>query len=237
LTKEQKMIKELENYDSGTVSNAVATYPADKENCLGLYEPSETYWYTDQDIRCIYPELGPRCGYVVTVVYGKPDPKYGRLGFGDLLKAIVATPKPVILILKQNFGKALGRKNALLGGNMMTAFRQTGVAGVLCDGPVRDYREMKELGIQCLSTGLAPGHGVMEIQAINVPVRICSMDVCPGEMVHMDENGAVKFPVHMLEQVLDRSRKTIEDETIKQSRMKQETSPEKLAAAMKGIYK
>jgi len=37
---------------------------------------------------------------------------------------------------------------------------------------------------------------------VNVPVSVGRMDVSPGEIIHMDENGAVKFPAAKLEAVL-----------------------------------
>ncbi|MFN2155681.1 MAG: RraA family protein, partial [Anaerolineae bacterium] len=42
------------------------------------------------------------------------------------------------------------------------------------------------------------------IHAVNVPVSVAGMDVAPGEIIHMDENGAVKFPARYLAEVLDR---------------------------------
>jgi regulator of RNase E activity RraA len=44
----------------------------------------------------------------------------------------------------------------------------------------------------------------MAIHAVNVPVSVAGMDVAPGEIIHMDENGAVKFPAAYLAKVLDR---------------------------------
>jgi 4-hydroxy-4-methyl-2-oxoglutarate aldolase len=45
-----------------------------------------------------------------------------------------------------------------------------------------------------------------------VPVRIAGMDVAPGEIIHMDENGAVKFPADKLEVVLNNAKALIEKE-------------------------
>ena len=42
----------------------------------------------------------------------------------------------------------------------------------------------------------------MAFQAVNVPVSIAGMDVAPGEIIHMDENGVCKFPADKLEAVL-----------------------------------
>lgn len=42
----------------------------------------------------------------------------------------------------------------------------------------------------------------MAVHAVNVPVTVAGMDVCPGEIIHLDENGACKFPADKLEAVL-----------------------------------
>jgi len=41
----------------------------------------------------------------------------------------------------------------------------------------------------------------MAIHAINVPVSVAGMDVAPGELIHLDENGACKFPADRLAEV------------------------------------
>ena len=56
------------------------------------------------------------------------------------------------------------------------------------------------------------------VHAVQVPVSISGMDVAPGEIIHMDENGAVKFPADRLEDVV-RSAKALlaeEDERVGQ---------------------
>ena len=57
---EIQIMKELEQFDTPTITNVVATYPVN-QLCLGLYNPQEINWYTDNSLRCLYPELGARC--------------------------------------------------------------------------------------------------------------------------------------------------------------------------------
>ena len=52
-------------------------------------------------------------------------------------------------------------------------------------------------------SGVTAGHGDMAIHAVNVPVSVGGMDVSPGEIIHMDENGACKFPAEKLSAVLE----------------------------------
>ncbi len=209
---DQETKKGLESYDTATISNVVATYPNDPETCLGLYNPWTVGWYTDQRIRCVFPELGPKVGYAVTVQYGMPDPSYQRLGFADVLRAIEASPKPVILVLRQNLPEAYRNKNGLCGTNMTAAMKASGCVGVVTDGPCRDMQEIRALGFQYLLTGVCPGHGDFAVEAVNIPVSVCGMDVAPGEIIHMDENGACKFPAAYAGQVVALSKALIEVE-------------------------
>lgn len=199
---EQEMIEKLKEFDTPSITNVVATYP-DNPLCLGLYEPWFQHWYTDQRIKCIYPELGRLVGYAVTVVYGVPDPNYkGHLSMADLVLAIGKSKKPVIIALKQDFPEEIKDKIGLCGGNMTTTFKKAGAIGVVTDGPSRDVDEIRPMKFQYMMTGVTPGHGNMQIKAVNVPVSICGMDVAPGEIIHMDENGACKFPADRMEEIL-----------------------------------
>ena len=233
---ELRIIKDLEEFDTPTITNVVATFPSAKE-CLGLYNPQQVDWYTDNQLKCLYPELGPRCGYAVTAVYGMVDPSYKRLEFKDILEAIAEVDGPVILLLKENFSKKMKRKNALIGGNMMTAFRQLGVVGVLGDAPARDIDEMRSLGVQCMFPGTVAGHGTMSIEAVNIPVNMSGMDVAPMEIVHMDESGAVKFPRKYLSEVLKCAKAMRDYDNARTNRMKLTADQAELADIMKGIFR
>lgn len=236
-SKEIQLMKELEQFDTPTITNVIATYPANQELCLGLYNPQQVNWYTDQNLKCMYPRLGPRCGYAVTAVYGMMHSMFNRLEFYDILAALAETGGPSVLLLKENFDPLMKQRNALLGGNMMTAFKQLGVVGVIGDAPMRDIDEMRPMEVQCLFPGVVAGHGTAAIEAVNVPVHICGMDTAPGEIIHMDENGAVKFPAGYLAEILIRATKMRQYDQEKQAVMQQTSDPRKLADIMKGLYR
>ena len=235
IQEEIAVIKALEGFDTPTITNAVATYP-DSSDCLGLYDPLEIDWYTDDRLRCLYPELGAKCGFAVTVVYGMPNAAYRRLEFKDLLIGISETSGPVILVMKENFSDKMKDRNAIIGGNMMTAFAQLGVVGVIGDAPARDIEEMRPLGVQCLFPGLSAGHGSMAIQAVNTSVTVSGMAVAPMEVIHMDANGAVKFPRKYLQDVLIRAKRIQEYDAARQKAMRQLSDPAEIADAMRGLY-
>ncbi len=228
---ELEMLQALKDFDTPSITNVVATYPANPL-CLGLYNPWTENWYTDQTIRCMYPELGRTVGYAVTCVYGLPDPGFKRLSFMNVIDALDASPKPTILVMQQKFPPELAGKAGLAGGNMATAMKAVGCLGMISNGPSRDLDEIRPMKFQYLLSGLTPGHGEMAVHAVNVPVSVGGMDVSPGEIVHMDENGAVKFPAAKLEAVLTNVHALQNEENNFQSRLRQVST----AAEVRAIF-
>ncbi len=232
-TTEQAMLEELKNFDTPSITNVVATYPS-SALCLGLYNPWTENWYTDQSIRCMYPELGRLAGYAVTCVYGLPDPNYARLSFLDVIDALDASPKPAILALQQKFPPEIAGKVGLAGGNMVSAMKAIGCVGLISNGPSRDLDEVRPMGFQYMLSGVTAGHGAMAVYAVNVPVSVGGMDVCPGEIIHMDENGAVKFPANQLQAVVKNARALQVEEEARMSALRQATSAAEIKAILAG---
>jgi len=229
----QEMMAELRQFDTPSITNVVATYPG-AATCLSLYNPWSENWYTDQTLRCMYPELGPLVGYAVTCVYSLPDPGFNKLTFADVLDALDAMPKPTVLVLQQKFPPHLAGKVGLAGGNMVSAMKAIGCVGLISNGPSRDVDEVRPMQFQYMLTGITPGHGGQAVQAVNVPVSVCGMDVAPGEIIHMDENGAVKFPADKLAAVLENVRKLRDEEADRMGRLQKATSAAELRAILSG---
>jgi 4-hydroxy-4-methyl-2-oxoglutarate aldolase len=225
------LFAELRTIDTPTITNVVATYPKNPL-CLGLYNPWTENWYTDTSIRCIYPEMGAIVGYAVTCVFGLPDPNYaGRLSFMDVVDALDAMKKPTILAIQQKWPEHLMSKAGLAGEIMVTSMKAVGCIGMLSNGPSRDVDAVRRLNFQMLLGGVTAGHGEMAVQAVNVPVSIGGMDVAPGELIHMDENGAVKFPADKAEQVLANAKAMLEGEAEHLVRLRAATNAAEVRAA------
>jgi 4-hydroxy-4-methyl-2-oxoglutarate aldolase len=232
-TTEEKMLEKLRDYDTPSVCNVVATYPG-RPFCLGLYNPWTTNWYTDHSIRCMFPELGRTVGYAVTCVYGLPDPNFKGLSFMDLIDAMDVSKKPTVLVIEQRFPPEIAGKVGLLGANMASASIAVGCVGAVTNGPSRDIDDVREMKFQYMMSGATAGHGEQTLHAINVPVSVAGMDVCPGEIIHMDVNGACKFPADKLEAVLENLEKLIDQEEKRISALKKAGSALEVRAIFKG---
>ena len=230
---ELEMLEELRNFDTPSITNVVATYP-EHPLCLGLYNPWSENWYTDQSLRCMYPELGRTVGYAVTCTYGLPDPNYSGVTFMDVLDAMDASPKPTIFVFQQKFPPELQGKVGLAGGNMTTAMQAIGCVGAISNGPSRDIDEIRPMKFQYLLSGVTAGHGAQAVHAVNVPVSVAGMDVAPGEIIHMDQNGAVKFPADKLAAVLENARALQIEETERLDRLRNAKSSAELRAIFGG---
>lgn len=228
---DQEMLEELKNFDTPSITNIVATYP-DNPLCLGLYNPWTENWYTDQSIRCMYPELGRTVGYAITCVFGLPDPGYSRLSFMDVIDAMDASPKPTILVFQQKFPPEIAGKVGLSGGNMTSAMKAVGCVGAISNGPSRDIDEIRPMRFQYMLSGITAGHGAQAVHAVNAPVTVGGMDVAPGDIIHMDENGACKFPGDKLEAVLTNVRALQKEEEERIGRLQNATS----AAEVRAIF-
>jgi len=77
---------------------------------------------------------------------------------------------------------------------MTTAFKACGAVGVVTNGPSRDVDEIRPMKFQYLMSGVTPGHGEFSISAIKCPCSVAGMDVAPGDIIHMDENGRLQIP-------------------------------------------
>jgi regulator of RNase E activity RraA len=219
LEQQTEIICKLRKFDTATICNVVATYP-ESDICLKLYDPWRGEYYSDTSVHCIYPEYEPVCGFAATAWYSDAKPEHPKPSQWALYEHLESTPRPVILVAKQTYSPGLENLSGLFGGNMTSQFRAFGVEGVLTDGPMRDYVEIKEMGVQYLASGLTSGHGPVQLREAGLPVKVAGMSVTPGEIVHMDQCGACKFPADKLSEVLRFATELINREKREQMRFR-----------------
>jgi regulator of RNase E activity RraA len=105
---------------------------------------------------------------------------------------------------------ARGDMTAGVFGDMMsTYFKGRGGAGMVIDGCLRDYPNLKKLDLPLWVRGWTPNFhtqtGLMPF-AVNVPIACGGVTVIPGDIIVADDDGAVVVPIALAPQVIETSR-------------------------------
>ena len=135
-------------------------------------------------------------GHAYTVLYRLANP--GEEGnVGEYIDDV--PPGNVIVIDNQ------GRDEMTTWGNILTEMaHQRKIAGTVIDGINRDVSLCRELNYPIYSSGywMRTGKGRIQLEGLQVPVKIGGVIVHPGDLVCGDPDGVVIVPGAMQEQVL-----------------------------------
>jgi regulator of RNase E activity RraA len=140
------------------------------------------------------------CGYAYTVQYQTASGHQGFRGAADYIDAV--PPDAVIVACND------GRLDATVWGDILTRFaHQRGINGTFIDGVARDLDSIAELAYPLFSRGrfMQSGKNRVQLAAVQVPVRIGSVAIAPGDVMVADASGCLAIPRAHLEAVLARA--------------------------------
>jgi 4-hydroxy-4-methyl-2-oxoglutarate aldolase len=97
-----------------------------------------------------------------------------------------------------------GYTNAPWGELMSTLAKRNGAQGCICDGLIRDCRQIVDMRFPVFHVGIRPvdSKGRGRVMAYDVPVRCGDVLVQPGELVFADFDGVVVIPRSVEPEVL-----------------------------------
>jgi regulator of RNase E activity RraA len=97
----------------------------------------------------------------------------------------------------------------VFGDMMSTYFKGRGGAGMVIDGCLRDYPNLKKLDLPLWIRGWTPNFhtqtGLMPF-AVNVPIACGGVTVIPGDIIVADDDGAVVVPIALASKVIETSK-------------------------------
>lgn len=189
----------LRQIDTPTIANAIEPFNV----------RSDTDGFMGWDIRCMFPEMGVMAGYAVTATldtttHGRVHDREARF---QLFEAIDASPKPVVLALKDLSSKP--KHGCHFGDGLATVSMRLGAIGLVTDGGVRDVDTVREMGFHYFAPGMVPAHGNFGFMEAQVPVRISGVLVNPGDLIHADANGVVTIPAEIAREVIAQAREVL----------------------------
>ena len=115
--------------------------------------------------------------------------------------AVEAAGPGDILVIEQRSGiEAAG-----WGGILSNGAKVRGIAGVICDGPVRDVDESRDLDFPVFAERAIPttARGRIVEEAFNEPVTVGNATVTPGDYVLADGSGICFLAADRVEEILE----------------------------------
>lgn len=120
--------------------------------------------------------------------------------YEGLLAALDHTEAGAVFVFHTDRSDAAG----VWGELVTTACLQSGVAGVLTDGLVRDVNKVLTLGFPVFTRGATPydSKGRVDVVEENVPVTIDGVRINPGDVIVGDADGVCVIPADLEHKVL-----------------------------------
>lgn len=143
-------------------------------------------------------------GHAVTISYlpARDDLAQSELGFASMFSvAIGDEPGGKVLVLSSG-----GYPEAsLAGGTKLSRLDHHGLAGVLADGRLRDFDQLRDqrFSTWCRGEAIRWGGDTVMPFAANVAIEVGGVCLTPGDFVYADGSGAVVIPAGSLRAALD----------------------------------
>ena len=142
------------------------------------------------------------CAFTVKSIAGERD-SYTAADF-PIGKVIERMEKDDVFVV--DFG---GKEVSHAGGLACTAMKARGVAGMVIDGGCRDIDHILSLGFPAYSRHYCAtgARSRVKILAINVPIEVAGIRVCPGDVVVADVTSVAVVPSERAAEVLEECRR------------------------------
>jgi len=122
---------------------------------------------------------------------------YGAIGDDD--------PTGKVLVMASNGHTDI----SLGGGTKLSRLRNHKMAGILCDGSLRDYEELNsyDFAVYCHGETVRAGGNLIQPYLTDVPVCVYGVTVVPGDYIFAQGSAAVVIPRDSVQEILTKSRK------------------------------
>jgi regulator of RNase E activity RraA len=101
---------------------------------------------------------------------------------------------------------------SLGGGTKLSRLRNREMAGLLCDGRIRDYEELRtyDFAVYCNGETVRAGGNEIQPYVADVPVTVGGVTVIPGDYVFASGSAAVIVPAPRVQEILTLGRQIME---------------------------
>jgi regulator of RNase E activity RraA len=162
--------------------------------------------------RCLIPSVRiAGCAFTVKSIAGERD-TYTAADF-PIGQVIAKMEEGDVFVVDLG-----GREVSHAGGLACTAMKARGVAGMVIDGGCRDIDHVLNIGFPAYSRHVCAtgARSRVKIDAINVPIEVAGIRVCPGDIVVADATSVAVVPSAVAQKVLEecQSREELEGQFV-----------------------
>lgn len=120
-------------------------------------------------------------------------------------------PRPAVAVIEDvDYPDAVG---AFWGEVNTTIHKGFGLSGVLTNGVMRDLGDLAD-DFPVIAGSIGPSHAFVHVREIGTPVKVFSMEVHDGDLIHADRHGGVVIPEDVIPHLEDAIMKMIETEKL-----------------------
>ncbi len=180
---EKSALDKLREFDSATVANVIELFKVRPRN----------RGFMTREIVAAFPELPPMIGFASTATCRTfaELPERAVPAVPDLISRFDELSGPPVIVL-QNLDT--GGQAANFGDVFCNSFKAFGAAGLVTNGPGRDFVGIEPLNFPVFYNGIVCAHGYMHMLDLHVPVQVGGIDVYPDDLLHGDANGVTTIP-------------------------------------------
>ena len=204
MTITRETLDKLAKFDTPTICNAIELFDV---------RPRDA-GFMDGRIRANFPELPPMVGFAATAAFRSGAPPAGGEAYGDFstqVEIFAELPGPAVVVFEDLDDPPVG---ATFGEVMCSIYRAFGSAGLITSGGGRDLEQVRALEYPVFTGSTICSHAYCHLMHIGLPVRVGSLAVTPGDLLHGDANGVTNIPGEIAAEVADVAAEFVEAERI-----------------------
>jgi regulator of RNase E activity RraA len=154
-------------------------------------------------VRCNFPELPPTVGFAATACFRSDAPPAGGDAYGSIgaqLDQFARLPGPPVVVFQDLDDPPAA---AVFGEVMCSTYQAFGSTGLVTNGAGRDLAQVRALQYPVFTGSTICSHGYCHMLHLGLPVRVGSLMVNQGDLLHGDANGVTNIPLEIASEVAD----------------------------------
>lgn len=189
----KETLAKLAKYDTPTICNVIELYDMRPRN----------RGYMDHRVKCNFPELPPMVGFACTAAFRSDAPPAGGDAYGSIgaqLDQFAKLPGPAVVVFQDLDDPPAA---AVFGEVMCSTYQGFGSAGLVTNGAGRDLEQVRALKYPIYTGSTICSHGYCHLLHLGLPVRVGSLMVNQGDLLHGDANGVTSIPIELAAEIAD----------------------------------